>query len=48
MNNDTNIQKLIKYMLGAGIVVWIIGILINVAILGCIGWVAWHFISKFW
>ena len=48
MNNDTNIQKLIKYMLGAGIVVWIIGILINAAIFGVIGWVAWHFISKFW
>lgn len=27
---------------------WIIGIIVNLAIIVLIGWVAWHFISKFW
>lgn len=29
-------------------IIWVFGLILNLAILGGIIWVAWHFISKWW
>jgi hypothetical protein len=44
----TNVEKQIKRTWAAIIVIWAVGAVTSLAVLGALGYVAYHFLSKVW
>ena len=47
-HGEFDIEKTIKRGFGVVFVVWLLGVLVSLAVLGALGYVAYHFLAKVW
>jgi hypothetical protein len=48
VREDNIAKNIAKTVFGCGCTAWLIGVLINIALVGAVIYVAIHFIGKFW